>query len=66
VKPAPFDYRVSADLGHTVALLDATLVGAKALAGGQSLVGSLRRCAGYEWIVRASEAAARSMKGQDG
>lgn len=38
MKPAPFEYRVAADLGHAVALLDAAPVGAKALAGGQSLV----------------------------
>jgi len=38
VKPAPFDYRVASDLGHAVELLDSTAVGAKALAGGQSLV----------------------------
>ena len=38
MKPAPFDYRVAADLGHAVELLDHAAVGAKALAGGQSLV----------------------------
>jgi aerobic carbon-monoxide dehydrogenase medium subunit len=38
VKPAPFDYRVASDLGHAVELLDGSAHGAKALAGGQSLV----------------------------
>jgi len=38
VKPAPFDYRVAANLGHAVELLDGTAAGGKVLAGGQSLV----------------------------
>ena len=38
MKPAPFDYRVASDLSHAVELLDHASVGAKALAGGQSLV----------------------------
>jgi len=38
LKPAPFDYRVASDLGHAVELLDGSADGAKALAGGQSLV----------------------------
>jgi carbon-monoxide dehydrogenase medium subunit len=38
VKPAPFDYCVASNLSHAVELLDGAAVGAKALAGGQSLV----------------------------
>lgn len=38
MKPAPFEYRVASDLGHAVELLDSAAAGARALAGGQSLV----------------------------
>jgi carbon-monoxide dehydrogenase medium subunit len=38
VKPAPFDYQPATDLGQAVEVLDGAGVGAKVLAGGQSLV----------------------------
>jgi carbon-monoxide dehydrogenase medium subunit len=47
VKPAAFGYHVASDLSHAVELLDGAPAGARALAGGQSLVPlmNLRRIA---------------------